>query len=44
MKKFNELTEQEKISRTKYSYLGVGLLTGVLTMLFIDLYIQSKHK
>lgn len=42
MKKFNELTEKEKITRTRYIGLSGGFLLGVLSMMFYDLYSKSK--
>lgn len=42
MKKFNELTEEEKITRTKYSYLGIGFMLGMLALMSYDLYLPAK--
>lgn len=42
MRKFNELTEKEKISRTMFSSLSAGVLLGVLSMMLYDLYSKSK--
>lgn len=42
MKKFDELTEKEKISRAMYGGLTAGFLLGVLSMMFFDLYSKSK--
>jgi len=44
MRKFNELTEEEKITRTKYMYLGIGFMLGMLTLMSYDLYLTTNKQ